>query len=125
MFCSYFLAPSFRTIEKADNLVGGSCNNTTTSGGYFLKLKIYTCTSQDVEEGRCNLCSNEGCLYKCKVFDFIESCTVSGFSNIIYSCLNLKSELMIPSKKKFLVWYGRFKFTDSTRILICVFTAIQ
>jgi len=59
----YVIAPSYRTSNMINNMVGGSCND-TSDGGYHLKLKVHVCTDQEIQDGDCKLCESEGCYYE-------------------------------------------------------------
>jgi len=57
----FFPATSFQKSENMNNLIGGSCLKTNTSRNP-LRLRIHVCSKEE----ECNVCSSEGCYYKCE-----------------------------------------------------------
>lgn len=58
------IGTGFRTEENLANMVGGSCLKSRAKGEHKLRLEIYVCTEDEIENGTCDSCKTTACYYK-------------------------------------------------------------
>jgi hypothetical protein len=56
----YLVGTGYRTLDKLDDRVGGSCNSVSVKDQFKLRLKIKVCKDDE----RCDICKTDGCYYQ-------------------------------------------------------------
>ncbi|XP_065647559.1 uncharacterized protein LOC136077055 isoform X2 [Hydra vulgaris] len=60
----YLISTSEQTESKLNQNIGGSCRGNPSKRMFTLKLKIYVCTKNEVENNMCDVCQTASCYEK-------------------------------------------------------------
>ncbi|XP_065647556.1 uncharacterized protein LOC100212375 isoform X3 [Hydra vulgaris] len=60
----YLISTSEQTESKLNQSIGGSCRGNPSKRMFTLKLKIYVCTKNEVENNMCDICQTASCYEK-------------------------------------------------------------